>query len=426
MTEFQTESTLIARLDQGSLRDARRQLEDELTADPIEVEVSQSRPGSMTAGGARTDGGSSGLAASGGLKLDEQRNDLLERMVEELEMLGQATARNDGGGTTVVGGGLGSKLRGLLGGGSAAGAGLLGGSALAQLELGTESTLGSGWLESLLQGEITGMMQDIDLSNQQFFSTVGAMGPAALLSNAVSTQFESWLDGELENFQFKGFDVSALQGSLQRLVDEFSDIKVEDFLPDIPGGDMVSWTIDQYQSEIDAVVSDIGQADLVPDDWGLPNANSLVPSDWGLPSGQELVPSDWGLPDWAQGGIDAAEDAATGTVDMAENAFGAFRSDMNVGEEYGLTQTYGDGSTDVTATDSPTNIGPTTNEPPPLNDDDDEESVVVNVDNSTTNEIAAARSERELEKIVEDVVSTREEQTKRDIKRDLKRQMKSR
>ena len=151
MSEFETSATITAELDQRSLRDARDELESELTADPITVSAGGSR--------ARTDGGRNPARAlmdvrdsvSSLATLADDRNTLLGDLVDatESQAFEAAQGSGGGGGLPLLGGGGGgeggsflesfglAQLLGGAGGGAAAG----GSSLLAPLAAGL---LGAG------------------------------------------------------------------------------------------------------------------------------------------------------------------------------------------------------------------------------------------------------------------------------------------
>jgi len=122
--EFTTGASITATLDEGSLRDARDTLEDELASDPITVDVSQNGGGR-----AMTDGGR-GMSAlrettESLVTYAEERNDILGQMLEAVETQAFETAQGGGGGGPLEALGL-SKLAGSAGG-AAGGGGLLAG-----------------------------------------------------------------------------------------------------------------------------------------------------------------------------------------------------------------------------------------------------------------------------------------------------------
>ncbi|MHC3439553.1 hypothetical protein ACYJ1Y_16045 [Natrialbaceae archaeon A-gly3] len=133
MTEFSASAQLEIQLDSGSLRSAKKELEQELTADPIQVEVETSRasrPGSASRGLSDTSSDASGGKRPGkilqdqgktlgvieshwrkNLELNEERNELLWQLLDETEKgnqsrlgrLGRIGGGGGGGGLLALG-----------------------------------------------------------------------------------------------------------------------------------------------------------------------------------------------------------------------------------------------------------------------------------------------------------------------------------
>lgn len=130
-TEFSTKATLDLQVDQGGLRSARKEIEEKLTGDPIQVEVEVEQPNSgrvassskalssnTSASGGGGNGGSSKLLdrqnslLSGidshwdeNLELNDIRNELLRELLEETEK-DNTTARGRMGRGLMGGGGM--------------------------------------------------------------------------------------------------------------------------------------------------------------------------------------------------------------------------------------------------------------------------------------------------------------------------------
>lgn len=129
MTEFSTTASLYVELEQSSLRGSRKKLENELTADPIQVEVEPVKsPGSAMdglnnsgqRGGGRGGGGVGGLTETmedqatvldditdsweENIELNERRNELLEDLQDEIQQGNFDRARRLGSAGGALGG----------------------------------------------------------------------------------------------------------------------------------------------------------------------------------------------------------------------------------------------------------------------------------------------------------------------------------
>ncbi|SEU00998.1 hypothetical protein [Natrinema hispanicum] len=136
MTEFSTTAYLDLQVDQGGLRSARKEIEDKLTSDPIQVEVEPVNSGrvasSSEALSSNTETSSSGNGGSNKLlehqnsmlnnidshwseniELNDTRNDLLRQLLDETEK-GNTTVRGRMGRGLMGGGAIGLMIGGTL------------------------------------------------------------------------------------------------------------------------------------------------------------------------------------------------------------------------------------------------------------------------------------------------------------------------
>jgi hypothetical protein len=251
MTEFETEGVLSVVLDQSSLQSARDEVEQTIGSVAVDVQASPARADGGVMGGANVDAM---------LSLDEDRNDILEDILDELEQGGVGGGGGGGGVTSLIpglggegdGGGL---LGGLLGGsaGAAGGAGLLGALATGGLVAGgiAGATAGAGTLPGLLRDDIDVGAESLLFSGLTGASALGGGGLATLLADDIATgegipglsgddastgaTFDTGFESVVSQFESAGQDVAGLLegalGTLQETPDWVTRLAQQDFQP---------------------------------------------------------------------------------------------------------------------------------------------------------------------------------------------------
>lgn len=305
MAEFTSEVTLEAVLDQGSLRDARDDLEDALTADPITASVDSGGNSMMADGG--QDGGLSTLDAAAGslVTLAEDRNDLLAQLLETMETQAFEEAQGGGGGGVLP---LGLGALGLGTGGVAAGVGAagIGGGLLSIFAKQKLGGAGGAAAEDMFGTDLTKGLQQMTATGQGGANLSFALTATDLATgggehpNAAMAGLKSGLPPGLSSLIGGGDPLADL--SWPEPPDPLAGISADDWsvpdpLADVTSGD---WprpnVLDDFTAEDWSAPDPL--AGITPEDWSVPDPLAdVVPEDWSAPDPLAgITPADWSVP----------------------------------------------------------------------------------------------------------------------------------